>query len=275
MKIIIKGVIHIKNAAGYEIVQARCFGNSCSYDITTFICIKMSNWSNGTDHQPLLSFCIQQSTPDEDLKPEDYLEFKRLGSACLAEGASAQLQQFLEDKMNQVFQVYWQHIYRKTDVLRWYDHTLFTGSHRTLIVLSCQTAIKSIKAVTLQPPEVNRSLFSCNWTMVKVYTQPAGLLTWRCGQKTRKYSVRFLAPLLTLLQYSAKCPCLSNPSTRLPTVLCTTLLEAHVISNSLLFLSAEQSQRGLNDWLSNRKSFAWHQIIKKGTCRELWAAQSH
>lgn len=127
------------------------------------------------------------------------------------------------------------------------DHTLFTGSHRTLIVLSCQTAITSIKAVTLQPPEVNRSLFSCDRTMVKIYTQPAGLLTWRCGQKTSKYSVRFLAPLLTLLQYSTKCPCLSNPSTRLPTVLCTTLLEAHVISNSLLFLSAEQSQRGLND----------------------------
>lgn len=67
---------------------------------------------NDTDHQPLLLFCIQQSTPDEDLKPEDYLELKSLGSACLAEGASAQLQQFLEDKKNQVVVVESPHIYR-------------------------------------------------------------------------------------------------------------------------------------------------------------------
>lgn len=89
--------------------------------------------------------------------------------------------------------------------------------------------------------------------MLKIYMQLAGLLTWRCGEKTSRYSVRFLAPLLTLFQYSTKCPCLSHPSTLLPTVLCTTLLEAHVISNSLLFLSAKQSQWGLKEWLSNKK----------------------
>lgn len=61
--------------------------------------------SNGTAHQPVLLFCVQQSTPDGDLKPEDHQQFKSLGSACLAEGATAQLQQFLEDKKNQVLVV--------------------------------------------------------------------------------------------------------------------------------------------------------------------------
>lgn len=81
---------------------------------------------------------MQQSTPAEDLKPEDYQQFQSLGSACLAEGASAQLLQFLEDKKNQVFLVHCQHLYRRTDVLHWNNHTLFTEGHRTLTVLSCQ-----------------------------------------------------------------------------------------------------------------------------------------
>lgn len=46
---------------------------------------------------------IQRDTPDEDLKPEDFQQFKSLGSACLTEGDSAQLQKFLEDEKNQVF----------------------------------------------------------------------------------------------------------------------------------------------------------------------------
>ncbi|XP_056894416.1 glomulin, FKBP associated protein b isoform X1 [Takifugu flavidus] len=72
---------------------ASCMGPKCAGAIRTYARCARNR------------MCIhpKQSTPDEDLKPEDYLEFKRLGSACLAEGASAQLQQFLEDKMNQGF----------------------------------------------------------------------------------------------------------------------------------------------------------------------------
>lgn len=73
----------------------------------TFIWMKMPNGQgNGTAHRPLLPFCVQQSTPDGDLEPEDHQQFKRLGSACLAEGASAQLRQFLEDEKNQVLVVH-------------------------------------------------------------------------------------------------------------------------------------------------------------------------
>ncbi|KAM8745756.1 glomulin, FKBP associated protein b isoform 2-T2 [Acanthopagrus schlegelii] len=42
-----------------------------------------------------------RDTPEEDLKPEDYQQFKSLGSACLNEGDSAQLLTFLQNEKNQ------------------------------------------------------------------------------------------------------------------------------------------------------------------------------
>ncbi|XP_068599880.1 glomulin-like [Brachionichthys hirsutus] len=42
-----------------------------------------------------------RTTPEEDLKPEDYAQFKTFGSACLAEGDSARLLRFLQDEKNQ------------------------------------------------------------------------------------------------------------------------------------------------------------------------------
>jgi len=47
--------------------------------------------------------CIQRDTKEEDLKPEDYQQFKNLGSACLTKGDSEQLLTFLQDEKNQVF----------------------------------------------------------------------------------------------------------------------------------------------------------------------------
>ncbi|TDH08281.1 hypothetical protein EPR50_G00096200 [Perca flavescens] len=40
-------------------------------------------------------------TPEEDLKPENYQQFKDFGSACLTEGDSAQLLKFLQDEKKQ------------------------------------------------------------------------------------------------------------------------------------------------------------------------------
>ncbi|XP_044056820.1 glomulin-like [Siniperca chuatsi] len=42
-----------------------------------------------------------RDTPEDDLKPEDYQQFKNLGSACLTEGDGAQLLKFLQDEKNQ------------------------------------------------------------------------------------------------------------------------------------------------------------------------------
>lgn len=39
---------------------------------------------------------------EEDLKPEDYQLFQGLASACLARGDVARLQEFLQDKTNEV-----------------------------------------------------------------------------------------------------------------------------------------------------------------------------
>ncbi|XP_051232070.1 glomulin-like isoform X2 [Dicentrarchus labrax] len=43
----------------------------------------------------------QRDTPEGDLKPEDYQQFKSLGSTCLTECDSAQLLKFLQDEKNQ------------------------------------------------------------------------------------------------------------------------------------------------------------------------------
>uniref|UniRef100_A0A3B3CWA1 Glomulin, FKBP associated protein b n=1 Tax=Oryzias melastigma TaxID=30732 RepID=A0A3B3CWA1_ORYME len=45
--------------------------------------------------------CFQRDSQEEDLKPEDYQQFKTLGSACLAEGASEQLLKFVQEEKNQ------------------------------------------------------------------------------------------------------------------------------------------------------------------------------
>ncbi|XP_059196955.1 glomulin-like [Centropristis striata] len=42
-----------------------------------------------------------KNTAEEDLNPEDYLQFKDLGCACLAEDRSAELLKFLQDEKNQ------------------------------------------------------------------------------------------------------------------------------------------------------------------------------
>ncbi|XP_068176615.1 glomulin-like [Antennarius striatus] len=42
-----------------------------------------------------------RTTPEEDLKPEDFKQFQTFGSACLTEGKSIQLLQFLQDEKNQ------------------------------------------------------------------------------------------------------------------------------------------------------------------------------
>ncbi|GAA6230952.1 glomulin-like [Lates japonicus] len=42
-----------------------------------------------------------RDTPEEELKPEDYQQFKNIGSACLNGGDSARLLKFLQDKKNQ------------------------------------------------------------------------------------------------------------------------------------------------------------------------------
>ncbi|XP_037624747.1 glomulin-like [Sebastes umbrosus] len=42
-----------------------------------------------------------QNTPEDHLKPEDYQQFKNLGSACLADGDGEQLLKFLQDEKNQ------------------------------------------------------------------------------------------------------------------------------------------------------------------------------
>lgn len=46
--------------------------------------------------------CIQRDSQEEDLTPEDYQQFKTLGSACLTEGASEQLLKFVQEEKNQV-----------------------------------------------------------------------------------------------------------------------------------------------------------------------------
>uniref|UniRef100_A0A668SYM7 Uncharacterized protein n=1 Tax=Oreochromis aureus TaxID=47969 RepID=A0A668SYM7_OREAU len=46
---------------------------------------------------------IIQRWVKDDLKPEDYQQFKTLGSACLSEGESQQLLKFIQDEKNQVF----------------------------------------------------------------------------------------------------------------------------------------------------------------------------
>ncbi|XP_072246389.1 glomulin-like [Leuresthes tenuis] len=43
-----------------------------------------------------------RDTKEEDLKPEDYQQFKNLGSACLTQGDSEQLLTFLRDEKNQM-----------------------------------------------------------------------------------------------------------------------------------------------------------------------------
>uniref|UniRef100_A0A3B4VJJ2 Glomulin, FKBP associated protein b n=1 Tax=Seriola dumerili TaxID=41447 RepID=A0A3B4VJJ2_SERDU len=43
-----------------------------------------------------------KETPEEDLKPEDYQQFKNLGSACLTRGDNVQLLKFVQDEKNQV-----------------------------------------------------------------------------------------------------------------------------------------------------------------------------
>ncbi|XP_005451205.1 glomulin, FKBP associated protein b isoform X1 [Oreochromis niloticus] len=43
-----------------------------------------------------------RNTQEDDLKPEDYQQFKTLGSACLSEGESQQLLKFIQDEKNQV-----------------------------------------------------------------------------------------------------------------------------------------------------------------------------
>uniref|UniRef100_A0A3P9JX43 Glomulin, FKBP associated protein b n=1 Tax=Oryzias latipes TaxID=8090 RepID=A0A3P9JX43_ORYLA len=45
--------------------------------------------------------CIQRDSQEEDLTPEDYQQFKTLGSTCLAEGASEQLLKFVQEEENQ------------------------------------------------------------------------------------------------------------------------------------------------------------------------------
>ncbi|XP_071343353.1 glomulin-like [Trachinotus anak] len=42
-----------------------------------------------------------RDTPEEDLKPEDYQQFKNLGSACLSLGDDAKLLKFVQDEKNQ------------------------------------------------------------------------------------------------------------------------------------------------------------------------------
>ncbi|XP_068564116.1 glomulin-like [Cebidichthys violaceus] len=42
-----------------------------------------------------------QNTPEDKLKPEDYQQFKNLGSACLTQGDSGQLLKFLQEDKNQ------------------------------------------------------------------------------------------------------------------------------------------------------------------------------
>ncbi|XP_029285000.1 glomulin-like [Cottoperca gobio] len=42
-----------------------------------------------------------QNSPEDELKPEDYQQFKNLGSACLSEGDGAKLLTFLQDEKNQ------------------------------------------------------------------------------------------------------------------------------------------------------------------------------
>uniref|UniRef100_A0A3Q2T5L2 Glomulin, FKBP associated protein b n=1 Tax=Fundulus heteroclitus TaxID=8078 RepID=A0A3Q2T5L2_FUNHE len=45
---------------------------------------------------------VQRDTPEEDLKPEDYQQFKDIGAACLSGGDSEQLLKFVQDEENQV-----------------------------------------------------------------------------------------------------------------------------------------------------------------------------
>ncbi|XP_042339975.1 glomulin-like [Plectropomus leopardus] len=42
-----------------------------------------------------------RNTPEDDLNPEDYQQFKNLGSTCLTQGDSAQLLKFLQNEKNQ------------------------------------------------------------------------------------------------------------------------------------------------------------------------------
>ncbi|XP_058494758.1 glomulin-like [Solea solea] len=46
-----------------------------------------------------------RDTPEEDLKPEDYEQFRSLGSACLAENGAARILRFIEDEKNQQLMV--------------------------------------------------------------------------------------------------------------------------------------------------------------------------
>ncbi|XP_033821406.1 glomulin-like [Periophthalmus magnuspinnatus] len=41
-----------------------------------------------------------RTTPDDDLKPEDYKQFQRIGSACISQGETAQLLKFIQDDNN-------------------------------------------------------------------------------------------------------------------------------------------------------------------------------
>lgn len=45
---------------------------------------------------------IQRETPEEDLKPEDYQQFRDVGAACLSGGDGQQLLKFIQDEKNQV-----------------------------------------------------------------------------------------------------------------------------------------------------------------------------
>lgn len=44
----------------------------------------------------------QRDSAEEDLKPEDYQLFQGLASACLTRGEVARLQEFLQDRANEV-----------------------------------------------------------------------------------------------------------------------------------------------------------------------------
>lgn len=45
---------------------------------------------------------IQRETPEEDLKLEDYQQFRDVGAACLSGGDGQQLLKFIQDEKNQV-----------------------------------------------------------------------------------------------------------------------------------------------------------------------------
>lgn len=140
------------------------------------------------------------------------------------------------------------------------SHTSHTGSDGTLTVLIWHTATKTTNTVALQPTEKEQP-HSC-WSEQQLPFSPSPdyakhehvatalclLAFWPGGvrKETCRYPVRFLAPLITLLQYDAPLSALGCPfSLRFSSHLCVEYFFKHV---SFLIHRSLWSQNNLK-WL--------------------------